>query len=336
MTSVWEEVNAQAQALHDRSVVIDGLAGSAMAYPTLIAGGLTAVNVTVAGSAVKTLKAALKNITEYYDLIALDPQKLKLVEGAGDIEKAKESGQLGIILGFQGAACLEEELSMLQVFQRMGVRILGLTYSEQNTLGYGCLERYDPGLTHFGIQVVRECNRLGLLIDLTHVGNQTALDAADLSEQPVVLTHSNARELCDNPRNVSDELIRAVAASGGVIGVTAYASLTETTPNQWATVDDMVSHIVHVAGMVGIEHVGFGTDMFEGRSQLSFETSVRRKYLETFRPYSSVATRHVQGLGSLRYMPRLTAALLRRGFSEADVQKVLGGNFLRVFRQVWA
>lgn len=335
MTAVWEEVDARAQALHDRSLVIDGLAGSATAYPALMAGGLTAVNVTVAGSAVKTLKAALKNIAEYYDLIAMDPEKLLLVEQTGDIERAKESGRMGIILGFQGAACLEEELAMVQIFQRVGVRILGLTYSERNTLGYGCLERYDPGLTHFGIQVVRECNRLGVLIDLTHVGNQTALDAAELSTQPVVLTHSNPRTLCDNPRNVSDELIRAVAASGGVIGVTAYASLTETTPNQWATVDDMVTHIVRVADMVGIDHVGFGTDMFEGRSQLSFETSVRRKYLETFRPYSSVQTRHVQGLYSLRYLPRLTAAMLRRGLSESDVQKVLGGNFLRVFRQVW-
>jgi membrane dipeptidase len=335
MTQPWEQVDERAQRVHDSAIVIDCLAGSAMNHEPLMAGGLTAAHLTLAGSAVKKAKEALKNCVDHHDLIDLNQKDLMLVERSGDIVRAKESGKLSLILGFQGCTCLEEEFYLISVFHRLGIRIMQLTYSERNALGYGCLEKRDHGLTVFGHQVVRECNRLGIIVDLAHVGFQTAMDALEVSRSPAIISHANPRAVCENPRNAKDDLIKAVAETGGVVGISAYAAFNETTPNQWPTIDDMVTHIEYVANLVGIDHVGVGTDMFEARSRHSFETSVRRKYIETFRPYSSVETRHVQGLGSLRYFPRLTAALLRRGFSETDTKKIMGGNFLRVFEQVW-
>jgi membrane dipeptidase len=329
------KISRAARELHERLITIDGLSGSAMAYNPMLEGGLTAGNITIGLSNTTTIREAIKNCIENYNLIEFNPERLMLVEKADDIIKAKKTNKLGLILGIQGCECLEEDVHMVTALYRMGVRIIQLTYSIQNAFGYGCLEKEDRGITHLGIQVVRECNRLGIVLDLTHLGFRTAMDVAEESQSPVIISHSNPMSVCSNPRCVKDELIKAVAKTGGVMGVTPYSPLAETVPDKWPTLDDVVAHIKYVVDLVGIDHVGFGTDMFEGRNAVGFEGWFKRCFREQFRSYSSLKTRHVQGFSSLRYLPRLTDALLRHGFNERQVAQIMGENFLRVFREVW-
>lgn len=328
-------VDHAARRLHERAVVVDGLAGSATEYEPILAGGVSAVNVTLATSTPGTLVPVLKAALRYHWLASTVPDRMLIVERASDIIAAKDSGRLGIVLGVQGCDFLEGDLDLVDVVHRMGLRIAQLTYSERNQLGSGCLEPEDSGLTAFGHQVVHECNRVGIVVDVSHVGERTALEAVGASEQPVILSHANVRALNDNPRCVRDNLIHAIAASGGVMGVSAYSSFAETRRDTWPTLDDFVHHVSYVAELVGVDHVGIGTDMFEGRSDASFRFDVQRKYGETLRSYSRLETRMVQGLPSLAHLPRVTAALLAHGFDEDDVTKILGGNFLRVFEKVW-
>lgn len=329
------DADAAARRVHERAVVVDGLAGSATSYEPILAGGVTAVNVTLATSTPATAMPVLKAALRYHWLAATVPDRMLVVERASDIATAKETGRLGVVLGVQGCDFLEGDLDLVEVFHRMGLRIAQLTYSERNQLGSGCLEPEDLGLTAFGRQVVRECNRVGIVVDLSHVGQRTALDAVETSEHPVILSHANVRALNDNPRCVEDDLIRAVAESGGVMGVSAYSTFAETRRDVWPTLDDFVHHLSYVAELVGVDHVGLGTDMFEGRTDASFRFDVQRRYGETLRSYSRLETRMVQGLPSLSQLPRVTAALLAHGFDEDDVTKILGGNFLRVFEKVW-
>lgn len=335
MTLPAETVDVRAQRAHERTIVVDGLGGSAWEYEPIIAGGVTAVNVTLASSTPATPVPVLKEALRYHWLAETAPDRLLVVGRCADIVRAKETGRLGVILGVQGCDFLEGDIDLVEVLQRMGLRIAQLTYSERNRLGSGCLEPEDHGLTAFGRQVVRECDRVGVVVDLSHAGERTALDAVDASDRPVILSHANVRALNDNPRCVRDDLIRAVAGSGGVTGVSAYATFAETRHGSWPTIDDLVRHLAYVAELVGVEHVGLGTDMFEGRSNTSFVFDVQRRYGETLRPYSRLGTRMVQGLPSMRYLPRVTAALLSHGFDEDEVTLIMGGNFLRVFEKVW-
>lgn len=328
-------VDATASRVHEHAVIVDGLAGSVDHYEPILTGGVTAANVTLATSTPKSALAVLKAALRYHWLAETVPDRLLVVEHAADIGTAKQSGRLGVVLGVQGCDFLEGDLDLVEVFQRMGLRIAQLTYSERNQLGSGCLEPEDLGITAYGRQVVRECNRVGIVVDLSHVGERTALTAVEVGDQPVILSHANVRALNDNPRCVRDDLIRAVAATGGVMGVSAYATFAETRPEVWPTLDDFVHHVSYTADLVGVDHVGIGTDMFEGRTTASFRFDVQRKYSETLRSYSRRETRMVQGLASLADLPRVTAALLAHGFEENDVTKILGGNFLRVFEKVW-
>jgi membrane dipeptidase len=166
--------------------------------------------------------------------------KVRHVEKVDDIFEAKRNGQLGVILGIQSPSCLGQQRERLRLLHKLGLRSLQLTYMERNFLGDGCLEPENRGLTHFGIQVVRECNRLGLLIDCSHVGIRTTLDAVEHSSAPIVISHTAVRALTDNPRCVTDEQMKAVAARGGVIGMTTFAPFIRT--DRRPTLDDYLDH----------------------------------------------------------------------------------------------
>lgn len=320
--------------VHSSSIVIDGLAGSAMNFEALLAGGVTACNVTLATSAPRHALDVMKAGLVYWDMSRVFDGKVVVVRSTRDIVDAKAHGKLGIILGTQGANCLEDDLDVASIFHLFGIRIMQLTYSERNSIGFGCFEAVDQGLTYFGTQVVRELNRLGVLIDLSHAGERTALEAVGATTRPVILSHSNPRAICENPRNVSDRLIRAVAGTGGVIGISTYSNFIN--DRRWPTLSDYSEHVAYVADLVGIDHVGIGTDLFEGRSRLEFERAAFWRYSDTVRPYTSLETRHAEGFDGARSVPLLTKALLTRGFDESDVVKIVGANFLRVFEDVWA
>jgi membrane dipeptidase len=225
-----------------------------------------------------------------------------------EIDRAVAAGRLAAVLSVEGAEPVGRDLALLRVLHRVGVRVLGLVWNERNAIGDGVgEERAGGGLTEFGAAVVREMNRLGMVIDVSHLNERGFWDVMEISAQPVVASHSNARALCDHPRNLRDEQIRALAAAGGVVGINFYPRFVDPARPTLARV---VDHIDHVASLVGPDHVGLGSD-FDGIESVP------------------------EGLEDATRFPAVTEELLRRGYREDDVRKILGGNFLRVFRQVW-
>jgi membrane dipeptidase len=230
------------------------------------------------------------------------------------------------------------------MFHRMGLRCCQLTYNEASQVGDGCLEPRNAGLTKFGHEVVEEFNRLGVAIDLSHVGERTSLDAAKHSRKPVLLSHANAKAVHDRVRNKSDEVIKAVVATGGLVGASIHGFMNwgsdPAAPPSMAGFIDQVRYLVN---LVGIEHVSFGTDFAAvGNPQAAdffLEMSATRygsgtgDYVRAFG--NSLAGRFPAELNNPRFMARKTDALLAAGFGEDAVERIMGGNLLRVLGEVW-
>jgi membrane dipeptidase len=339
--------------LHRDAILIDAM-GSGVLLPTALipppprngvplidramASGLTAMNVTMGisgiGMGVDNFRSMIGTIHGYLSYFELE-DRLVHVRSVADIQRAKREGKLGIIFGTQGiAGKIEGDTSLLLILQRLGQRIVQICYNERDAVGCGCMEVSDSGLTQFGQACIREMNQLGVVVDLAHGGARTALDAAAFSAAPIIVSHANARRLCDNPRNLTDEVIKAVASTRGVIGITAYAPFCETRAGVRPSLDDYIDHVAYVGELVGIDHVGIGSDFFDGESLVRFERFFRRRYPDTVRHYT-VDTVYVDGLETVDDFPSITAGLARRGFAAEDIRKVLGGNFLRVFGEVW-
>ncbi|MGH6953873.1 MAG: dipeptidase [Alphaproteobacteria bacterium] len=339
--------------MHEKSIVIDGQ-GVAVLLPVALvpqpprggkphldralASGLTAMNVTMGilgiGMGQDSFRALLNTMHGYFSYFELEPCAV-LVRTGDDIRRAKRDGRLGIIFGVQGLATkIEDDPNLLLILYRLGLRVAQITYNDRSSLGSGALDSPDTGLTQFGRLCIREMNHIGMCVDLAHAGERTMLEAIDASAAPVIVSHANARALCDTPRNASDAALKTLAAHGGVIGITAYAPFCETKPGARPRLDDFIDHVAHVANLVGIDHVGIGSDFFEAESAVRFERFLRARYPEAVRGYS-LDTVYVDGFSRIDHLPRLAPRMLARGFSAADVQKVLGANFLRVFDRVW-
>ena len=207
-------------------LVVDGLVAappSGQLVRRLLEAGIGACNWTVAGHADETL-AAINKLTQFYWLLEQFPETALLAEKAEDLLRAKRERKLALILGFQGATPLGRNVHLVRVFHRLGVRIVQLTYNEGNAFAPGCKEPSGGGLTSLGVQAVREMNRAGMLIDLSHAGARASLQAMELSRDPVVFSHSNPRALQENPRNISAEQMQACAARGGVVGLATFSA----------------------------------------------------------------------------------------------------------------
>ena len=304
-----------------------------------LASGLTAMNVTMGIKGVAQgaddFRAYLHSVHGYLSYFELEPRLLH-VQTAADITRAKAEGRLGIIFGCQGLdSKLEGDPSLILIMAKLGQRIMQLAYNERGMIGCGCLEPEDTGLTEFGRVCIREIDDARMVVDLAHAGPRTAREAIEFTSHSPVITHANVRSLRQHPRNAPDDVLAALAARGGVIGITAYAPFCEKTPGQRPTLDDMIDHIAYVADHWGIDHVGLGSDFFEGESWVRFERFFRRRYPAIVGNYT-IDTVYVDGFCRADDYPALPAALRRRGFSETDIAKVLGGNFLRVFTEVWS
>jgi membrane dipeptidase len=310
----------------------------------MLAGGVTAINWTVAAPgidfSVNDMPAAVKSIAEARYATTVGKRPARIVETADDIRACKREGLAGIILGFQDTLVFEDRIELVGMFHCLGVRIVQITYQRRNLVGDGCGEPVDAGLSTFGREVIRELNRLGILIDLSHVGARTTEEAIDASEAPCSFTHVNAHAVYSHIRNKSDAALRKVAARGGVIGVNAISRFLRADGHaKGTTIDDLVDHIAHIAGLVGPQHVGLGLDITEGMTL----DDVRRRG-----NWVSAQLPEVSGAGSLNYdtyYPRglrsmdgiggITESMVRRGFSDKDILGILGGNFVRLFEVVW-
>ena len=324
--------------IYDDSIVIDGLNvsrwDSQAVYDSLSNGRVTAINATIA--IWEGFHETLDNTSAWMRRFRDQSATLSQVRTADDILRAKEQGKVGVALGWQNSSPIENHLDRLELFYEFGVRVIQITYNERNLVGNGCYERVDDGLSNFGVDVVKEMDRLGILVDLSHVGDQTTLEAIELSENPVACTHANARSFFDNPRNKTDDALRILAEKGGVVGANAFPCFLR---NEWAsTLSDYVDAIDDLVERIGIDHVGIGTDYTQDQSRDFFRWLLSRQgtipleeWIATF-PDPVV---HPTGMETPDKLAAVSRELQARGYSGEDIEKVLGGNWLRLFRQVW-
>jgi membrane dipeptidase len=321
------------------AMLIDGLQCGAFdraIFEELRAGGFSCVTPTLGfwEGAVESLDA----IGHWRDLARANADLIAIARRTEDILAAAREGRVAMLLGYQNTNLLDGRIRYVELFADLGVRVLQLTYNNQNELGSSCYEAVDPGLARFGREVVREMNACGILVDLSHVGDRTTLEAIEWSQKPVAITHANPASVFAHKRNKSDAVIKALAERGGVIGCAAYRNITPPAAcdrvEAWA---EMVKRTVDIAG---IDHVALGTD---------FSHHSNQKYLDWMR--SGRWTRSVQyGAGSaaspgpsekpawLKRIDGLAAvgpALAKAGFNAQEVDKITAGNWLRVYRAVF-
>lgn len=335
--------------VHKEAIVIDGLFCKLyapitpdppiddMMFDHILASGVTAFNDSaIADSFPYDFHGAVHRLYEEQGIVESVPDKALIVRTVADIHEAKRSGRVGVILSAQGLHAMGDDTRNLWALYKLDLRIAQLTYNERNALGCGCMEPNDTGLTRIGQKAVEELNRLGVVVDLSHGGERTSLDAAKHSKAPVLVSHAGVRKLNAHRRNIGDDLIRAVADTGGVVGLCPHSIFVEKERGQYPNIDDFIDHIQYVVELTGIDHVGIGTDNFQYDNH--YAAIGRKRFERTFPTFFGgygPTQKHAEGFSRWRDWPNLTANLLRRGFSEADTKKVLGGNFLRVFSQVW-
>ncbi|HEV3484877.1 MAG TPA: membrane dipeptidase, partial [Vicinamibacterales bacterium] len=256
--------------------------------------------------------------------------KVRHIEKVEDLYEAKRNAQLGVIFGIQSPSAIENQRERLRLLHKLGLRSLQLTYMERNLLGDGCLEPENKGLTHYGMQVVRECNRLGLLIDCSHVGIQTTLDAVRESAKPIVISHTAMRAITDNPRCVTDEQMKAVAEKGGVIGITTYAPFIRY--DRRPTLNDYLDHYDYAITLIGEDHVSFATDWFDGKTKVNWATPWFYPEVTRGTQFSALG---LEGFTQRSELVNLVVGMLQRDYSAERIRKILGGNFIRVLKEVW-
>ncbi len=238
-----------------------------------------------------------------FDDIGQSGADVTVVRRANDILEAKANGRPALILAVENADCTEGRLNVLRALYELGVRSIGLTHNVSSCAADGCLEaRPGVGLTHFGVRLVQEMNRIGMLVDLAHVSESAFYSALEVTSKPVIFSHGNARALWDHPRNLTDAQLKALAANRGVIGLSYVLMFID---KEKPSLERFLDHVDHVADVAGVDVIGLGGD-FDGGGTL---------------------------LASAVEVFRITEGLLKRGYSEADVRRVLGGNVLRVLRE---
>jgi membrane dipeptidase len=318
---------------HEKYVVIDALGGYGFPYEDILNGGINALNVTLNMFDYEGADYVFAQIKRYYGLIEMNLGRLMLVETIEDILKAKQDGKLGLIFGMQNGSPLGKDVTLLPILYKLGVRIIQLTYNEANALGCGCLESHDTGLTSLGVQAVQAMNRLGVLIDLSHTGYQTSKEVIEASDYPVAFTHANPSALKDVPRNRPDELIRILAVKGGFIGLTPYAAFCKSVPGRRPTLGDFFDQVDYTVQLAGVDHVGIGTDKFEGKTREEYFLEVQSRYSKLIDvPFEH---RHVEGFSHISHFPRITEGLLSRGYTDEECAGILGGNFFSLLKKVW-
>ena len=254
-----------------------------------------------------------------------------------DLQEAKVSKRVAILPSLEAASILENEVDRVDVLYGLGIRCMGITYNEANTLGSGLTEKFDGGLTKFGRKVVERMNTLGMVIDISHCGDQTSLDVIEASESPVMITHAGARKVWDSPRMKPDEVLLACAEKGGIIGVCAApnTTLSSKNPNEH-TIESVMEHLEYLVDLVGIEHVGLGPDTFFGDHvalQNSFDSMLSLHESHGNQDYD--ISPFVRGLENpTEAMSNMIKWLIKKNYKVQDIEKIVGGNALRVLQTI--
>lgn len=322
-----------AAELHRDAIVLDGLIIANFGRPVfedMRRGGLTAANCTC--SIWEDFRDSMRQVARWKRWFAENPDLITQVYSTADIHRAKGEGRTGIILGWQNLSGIEDQLGYLQLFKELGVGVMQIAYNTQNLVGCGCYEKNDGGLSEFGHEVIAEMNRTGILCDLSHVGARTSEDVIRASNKPVAYTHCLPAGLKQHPRNKSDAQLKFIAERGGFVGVTMFPPFLRRGKD--STVDDYVEAIEYCLNIAGEDQVGIGTDFTQGYGQEFFDWITHDKgYAHKLTDFGEVV--NPQGLRTIGEFPNLTAAMVKRGWPETRIRKVIGENWVRVLKDVW-
>lgn len=276
----------------------------------------------------------LRFIASWDGFLSNHDQYLMRVDSAADLERVKVSGKIGVLLGVQNSEHFQN-VDDVNFFHGLGQRVSQLTYNARNLIGNGSTERRDGGLSDFGVSIVERMNKIGMAVDVSHCGDLTTLDAFEASKKPVLITHSNCRALVPgHPRLMTDEAIKKMAASGGVMGITGVRMFVKS--DEPTTVEHVLDHFDHVVKLVGVEYLGVGSDTdLDGYDDMPPEENKRLRagYKGSYAFREKI---DIEGLDHPQRMFDLTEGLIRRKYRNKDIELILGGNFKRVLAQVWS
>ncbi len=320
-------------ALHDDLIVFDGLIVSNFGpdiFHAMKAGGITAANCTC--SIWEDFPTTMKAVAQWTRWFDERGDLLIQVYDVADIRRAKREGKVGIVLGWQNATGFGDHLPFVRVLKELGLGVVQLTYNTATSVGSGCYEGHDGGLTDFGRELVAEMNRVGILIDLSHVGAKTSDDAIRASTKPVTYSHCCPAALKAHQRNKSDEQLRFIAERGGHIGVTMFPPFLKR--GVQSTIEDYVDAIEHVISVAGEDHVGIGTDFTQGYGDEFMRYITQDKgHARRLTEFGPVVM--PEGFSRIEDFPNLTAALERSRWPHRRIAKLMGENWLRLLGEVW-
>lgn len=298
------------------------------------ASGVSAISATMGpfGKEMFSYENAVRDIAAWlYKFDVVD--KLVKIRSSVDIAYAKQEDKLGIILNFQNTTHIGSNLENLDFFYQLGVRIIQMTYNDLNLVGAGCTERTDCGLSDFGLKVVKRMNKLGMLIDVSHTGYQTTMDTIEASDAPLAFTHTICKAVRDHDRGKTDEQMEALAKVGGYMGIVVVPGFVTDQPH--ATLEHFLDHVGHAVKVMGADKVGIGTDLADAYEPLAIKMNrdvltqlgFREEHMADF-------TSKIEGYRGFQDFPNLTRGLVSRGYDDEQVKGILGGNFLRLFKEV--
>ena len=333
--AAWGSQAVDVDALFERGLVIDALSNdpewTEAVFAAFERAGLSAILVSLAN---RNLRAATADLERWQARLDRHPDRLIRVLRGGDLVEAKRQGRIGVILGFQNATMIESDIANLDALHTRGTRCIQLTYNARNLVGDGCTERTNAGLSDFGVEAVRRMNELGIVVDLSHCGEQTTRDAIELGTRPPAFTHTMCQAIYDHVRAKPDELLKRLADKGGVVGIVMLGYFIGPTAD--TTFDDYLGHVEHAVNVAGIDHVGLASDY----SIRGIEATATRENwyvprLTSFKP--SYRVRWPPWIAELdppeRYR-NVAHGLAKRGYRAADIEKILGGNWARYFGEI--
>jgi len=344
-----QEYSARAVELVGRSVVIDMLSPFKLGSTTWFTNpdsfkevdfrrfkdsGINAFHIAVGIGGVEAYLNTLRFIASWDSFLANHDRWLMRVDSASDLDRLKNSGKVGVILGVQNSEHFRSPADV-DYFHSLGQRVSQLTYNTRNLIGNGSTERRDEGVSDFGAAIIERMNKVGMAVDVSHCGDRTTLDAFELSKTPVLITHSNCRALVPgHPRCKTDEAIKKMAASGGVMGITGVRMFVKN--DEPTTVEHLLDHFDHVKNLVGVEHLGVGSDIdLDGYDDMPAEENKRLRagYKGSYGFREKI---DIEGVDHPKRMFDLTEGLIRRKYADREIEMVLGGNFKRVLAQIWS
>jgi membrane dipeptidase len=320
--------------LHASSVVFDGTVvakWNRATFERMRAGGLTAVNCTIC--VWEGIKDTLLNIAQFHRYFGEYADLIMPCRTVADIEEAKRTGRVGIVLGWQNTSGIEDRIELLPLYKELGVGFIQLTYNTQNYVASGCWEKQDGGLSAFGERLVLEMNRTGIVVDLSHVGARSISDAIAISRKPCVFTHVCPAGLFPHPRNKTDAQLKELVKRGGFIGIATYTPFLRRGAE--STLEDVIEVFEYVINVCGEQQVGIGTDFTDGQDEAFFDW-VRQDKGHGARMVPTRGTAPpVKNFDSLADYPGLTEAMHRRGWAEKRIRRILGENWVRFLGEVW-